>query len=401
MNRKTLFLAISIGMICAIGPLATDMYLGAMPLMATSLSTTAATIQLSVMTFFSGFTIGQMFYGPISDRTGRKPIIYVALAIFCLSSFGCLTASTGEQLLVWRFMQGVGGSIGMVIGTAIIRDTHTGPAATKLMSMVMLVIGVAPILAPFAGSLILKIANWQMIFVLLGCYAALCFVVVALWLPETRLPADRASSKPSRALITYGGLLISRNFIPYAGTMALVQGGFFAYIAGSSFMLMTVYGLSAISYSIIFSTNAIGLGIGTQICNRFATRFGVKAAVRGSVLLYTVIALILVATQLTGTDSLTVTCILMFILVMSIGGIMPGCNVLAMEAHGSIAGTAAALAGGLSFGAGALSSFVLGLLENGTALPLVCVMAGCGILAVLVTQVFFEDRQETTVPEKA
>ncbi|WP_234889598.1 multidrug effflux MFS transporter [Agrobacterium vitis] len=388
-------------MICAIGPLATDMYLGAMPLMATSLSTTAATIQLSVMTFFSGFTIGQMFYGPISDRTGRKPIIYVALAIFCLSSFGCLTASTGEQLLVWRFIQGVGGSIGMVIGTAIIRDTHTGPAATKLMSMVMLVIGVAPILAPFAGSLILKIANWQMIFVLLGCYAALCLLVVALWLPETRLPADRASSKPSRALITYGGLLISRNFIPYAGTMALVQGGFFAYIAGSSFMLMTVYGLTAISYSIIFSTNAIGLGIGTQICNRFAARFGVKAAVRGSVLLYTAIALILVATQLTGTGSLTVTCILMFILVMSIGGIMPGCNVLAMEAHGAIAGTAAALAGGLSFGAGALSSFVLGLLENGTALPLVCVMAGCGILAVLVTQVFFEDRESAPVTGQA
>jgi len=401
MHGKQHFLALALGLLCAMGPFGTDMYLGAMPDMATSLSTSAATIQLSVMSFFAGFTIGQLFYGPISDRTGRKPMIYLALVIFGIASLGCLAAASGEQLLAWRFLQGIGGSIGMVIATAIIRDLHTGLAAAKLMSMVMLVIGIAPIIAPFAGSLILNLAGWHAIFIFLGAYAALCALAVTLWLPETRLPAQRAASRPSRAVLTYATLLFNRSFIPYAATMSLAQGGFFAYIAGSSFVLMTVYGLSAISYSIMFSINAVGLVIGAQIGSRLTMHYGSKTVVRGAVLIYTAMALLLVITQLSSTANLATTCVLLFVLVGSMGGIMPGCNVLGMEAHGSVAGTAAALMGGLAFGAGALASFFLGLLEDGTALPLVSIMAACGVLAVFVSQVFFEDNHPARSAKEA
>jgi DHA1 family bicyclomycin/chloramphenicol resistance-like MFS transporter len=391
MQRNNVLIALSLGTLCAIGPLGTDTYLGAMPEMASTLKATAATIQLSVMTFFAGFTIGQLFYGPISDRTGRKPMIYVALAIFFVASLGCLYSNSGSTLLAWRFLQGLGGSIGMVIATAIVRDLYTGVAAAKLMSMVVLVLGIAPIVAPLLGSLILQLGTWHTIFAVLAGFAALCAAVVYLWLPETRMVELRAESRPNRAVIWYAHLLKSRHFIPFAGTLALVQGGFFAYIAGSSFVLIDIYGLSPLVFSIVFGLNAIGLTIGAQLGTRQIRRFGPKAVVRAAVLVYAAAGLLLVATQLAGVANLWTTCVLLFVLIASLGGIMPSCNVLAMEAHGAIAGTAAALVGALGFGAGALASFLLGLLDNGTPMPMIAIIALCGVLATLVSQLAFGD----------
>ncbi|MBL0372333.1 multidrug effflux MFS transporter [Rhizobium sp. KVB221] len=400
MDRKTLLIGLALGALSALGPLATDMYLGALPSMASDLGGTDADMQLSVMTFFAGFTLGQLFYGPISDRTGRKPMVYVALSIFAIASLGCLFAATADQLLALRFLQGIGGSIGMVISTAVIRDLFTGHAATKLMSLVVLVLGISPILAPLVGSLILEVGTWRVIFAVLTGFAVLCAILVSALLPETRMQELRIHSKPADALKWYSRLLVSRSFIPYAGTLALVQGGFFAYIAGSSFVLINVYGLSPLVYSLVFGFNAVGLGIGTQIAARLSQRIGTRSIVKACTLVYAGAAVLLLAMQLGGAANLISVCTLLFVLVTALGGIMPSCNILTMESHGAIAGTAAALMGALGFGAGAASSFAIGLFDDGTALPMIAVIAGCAVASTLVAHLTFRDAK-LAQPERA
>ncbi|SIQ18329.1 MFS transporter, DHA1 family, bicyclomycin/chloramphenicol resistance protein [Rhizobium sp. RU35A] len=382
-------LAIALGAICALGPFATDMYVAAMPRMAEDLASTPSHIQLSMMTYFIGFTIGQLFYGPVSDRTGRKPMIYLALTIFVMASIGCLLSATSGQLLGFRFLQGIGGSIGMVIATASIRDVHTGQAAAKLMSAVVLVLSIAPVLAPLAGGLILQGSSWRIIFAALAGLGLLVAVITAAMLPETRMAELRAASRPSAALHWYARLLVTRSFIPYAGALALAQGGFFAYIAGSSFVLINVYGLSPLAYAVIFSLNAVGIGIGTQVSAKLATQIGIRAMVKVSASVSAAAGLLLLMLQLAGLSGLVSTCVLVFVMVMAVGGIMPSCNVLAMEAHGAIAGTAAALMGALGFGAGALGSFAIGILDDGTALPLIMVMTVCAVATALVAVLTF------------
>jgi MFS transporter, DHA1 family, multidrug resistance protein len=386
MQNKNTALAIALGAVCALGPFATDMYVAAMPRMAEDLATTDANIQLSMMTYFTGFTLGQLFYGPVSDKTGRKPMIYLALAIFVLASIGCVLSTGPMGLLVFRFLQGIGGSIGMVIATASIRDVHTGQAAARLMSMVVLVLGIAPVLAPLLGSLVLQMGDWRLIFALLGALGVVVAVITITMLPETRMPELRAMSRPGDALHWYGRLLFTRSFIPYAGALALAQGGFFAYIAGSSFVLINVYGLSPLAYSVIFSLNAIGIGMGAQLAPRLAERIGVRGVVKLSATIYAAAGLILLGLQLAGIASLVPVCILLFIMVMvmGVGGIMPTCNILAMESHGAISGTAAALMGALGFGAGALCSFTIGVLDDGTALPMIGVMAACAVATAAI-----------------
>jgi DHA1 family bicyclomycin/chloramphenicol resistance-like MFS transporter len=384
MQHNNTALAIALGAICALGPFATDMYVAAMPRMAEDLSATDASIQLSMMTYFAGFTLGQLFYGPVSDRTGRKPMIYLALAIFIFASAGCVFSTSAPQLLVFRFLQGIGGSIGMVIATATIRDVHTGHAAARLMSRVVLVLGIAPVLAPLLGSFVLQIGDWRLIFALLGAMGVVVAVIAATMLPETRMAELRAKSRPSTALQWYARLLFTRSFIPYAGALALAQGGFFAYIAGSSFVLINVYGLSPMAYAIVFSLNAIGIGLGAQLAPRIAERIGVRGVVKLNATAYAGAGLLLLGLQLSGLAGLVPVCVLLFVMVMAVGGIMPTCNILAMEAHGAISGTAAALMGALGFGAGALGSFAIGILDDGTALPLIAVMTACAVATALV-----------------
>ncbi len=291
------------------------------------------------MTYFSGYTLGQLFYGPVSDKTGRKPMIYLAMAIFILASIGCVLSTGATELLVFRFLQGIGGSIGMVIATASIRDVHTGQAAARLMSMVVLVLGIAPVLAPLLGSLVLQIGDWRLIFALLGRPGR----------DRRRYHRHHAAGNPHGrtarheppgrcpALVWPSALYPQLHSLCRA--LALAQGGFFAYIAGSSFVLINVYGLSPLAYSVIFSLNAIGIGIGAQLAPRLAERIGVRGVVKLSATIYAAAGLILLGLQLAGIASLVPVCILLFIMVMSVGRHHADLQHPAMESHGAISGT--------------------------------------------------------------
>jgi len=382
-------LAPILGFLGAIGPLSIDTYLPGMPQIAASLSVGEGAIQFSLMAFFAGLMVGQLFYGPLSDRIGRKRMIYAGLALFVAASIGCATAGTAGQLTAWRFAQGLGGSIGMVIGLAVVRDLYTGRAAASLVALIMIVQGVSPIIAPLIGTTIIAFAPWPAIFAVLAAFGAACAILVAVALPETRMQELKAASHPLDALRNYGHLIANRHFVPYAAALALAMAGFFAYLAGSSFVFISVYGLSPTAYSIIFAINALGLTAGAQIAPRLMGLFRPQAIVRSALVIYTIAALLLAALELIGGASLLPASALLFVIITALAFVLPLISIMALENFGAISGTAAALMGALQFGAGTLASFIVGIAANGTALPMIAAIAFCGFAACLVAFLAF------------
>ncbi len=381
---NTLTIAVGLGLITALAPLATDMYLPALPLIARDLSASDGAISYSVMTFFAGFTIGQLFYGPISDKTGRKPMVYVALALFILGSLGTMLSQSVEAMLVWRFIQGLGGSVGMVTSMAMVRDLYTGQTAAKLLAIIMMITGLAPIIAPTLGSLFLLISGWRMIFAFFAVFGLLSLAYMRLAVPETRMVELRQHSKPGHAVIHYARLLTSRHFIPFAGTLALAQGGFFAYVGGSSAVFINLKGLSPQMFSLAFGVNAIGMAIGAQGGARLIGPLGARNVVRIAAVAYALSLIALLVTELTIGADLWMMMVLFFTAMMAMGAILTNCNMLAMEAHGQIAGVAAALAGALGFGFGAIGTGLVSAFADGSAVPLLAIMAGFATFSALV-----------------
>ncbi|ELI8126396.1 multidrug effflux MFS transporter [Yersinia enterocolitica] len=378
-----------LGMLGALGPLSIDMYLPGMPTIAEHLNSGEGAVQFSLVTFFAGLVIGQLLFGPLADWLGRKRMIYAGLALFVIGSLGCASVSTAAQLTTWRFVQGFGGSIGMVIGFAIVRDLYTGRTAASLIALMMIVQGLAPILAPLLGSAIISFAPWQAIFGILAVFGVLSCIVVAFWLPETRSIEQRATSRPFDAMRNYGRLLVSTNFMPYVVATALAQAGFFAYLGGSSFVFISLHGLSPAAYSGVFAVNSLGLVAGSQIAARLLGRFQAETVVRAALVAYVVAAIVLVVLEASQHSSLLLLAALLFCVITAMSFVMSLGSVLALEAQGAISGTASALMGALRFGAGTLSSFAVGATANGTAMPMLSTIAICGMGACLVSFVAF------------
>lgn len=387
------YIAPILGTIGALGPLAIDMYLPAMPQIAAELHVGAGEIQFSLMSFFSGLMTGQLFYGPVSDRTGRKPMIYTGLIIFIIASMGCALAGSAAQLVAWRFAQGIGGSIGMVIGLAIVRDLFKGREAAKLVALIMIVTGVAPIVAPLLGTTILAAADWPALFIALAVYGVLCLALAATLLPETRSEAFRLASNPMTAIHQYVRLLCSRNYISYAAVQALIQAGFFAYLAGSSFIFISLYGMSPTSFSLIFAVNAIGMVGGSQLSPRMLHWFSSGTIIRTALIINIIIAATLLWLEKEGQLTLPIMSAGLFLLIFAMAVVMPVNGMMALDAYEEMSGTAAALMGAMQFGAGSLASFIVGVMADGTAKPMLLSITIFGFIACLIALFSFPDRR--------
>lgn len=373
-----------LGALGAIGPLSIDMYLPGMPQIAAGLNVGEGAVQFSLMAFFAGLMIGQLFYGPLSDRTGRKAMVYVGLALFIVGSLGCATAGTAGSLTAWRFIQGLGASIGMVIGFAVARDLYTGRTAAALMALIMMVQGVAPIVAPLIGTAIISLFAWPAIFVALALFGVISIALVFYALPETRMQELKTKSRPLDAAQNYLHLIVSTRYFPYVAALAFAMAGFFAYLAGSSFVFISIYGLSPATYSMLFAFNAIGLMTGAQIAPHLMGRFRPQSIVRVALTVYATAAVILAVLELAGSAGLVPMSVLLFVAVTAMAFVLPLTSVMALESYGAISGTAAALMGAFNFGAGTLASLVVGMTANGTALPMIITIAVCGVAACLV-----------------
>jgi MFS transporter, DHA1 family, multidrug resistance protein len=379
--------AITLGLLAAIGPFAIDMYLPALPTIAADLQASTAATQMTLMAFFVAFGVCQVVYGPVSDMVGRKPPLYVGLALFVAGSIGCAAAPGIGWLILFRLVQGMGAASVMVIPRAVIRDLHTGIEATRLMSLVMLVLSVSPILAPLAGSALIVPFGWRAVFVAVTIVAVLGGVMAAVALPETRQPKDRIAVSLGSVLGGFGQLFRHGRFLGLTFIGGLGMSSFFAFLASSSFIYIGHFGLTPTQYSLAFSANAVGFIGASQFAARLGTRFGMARVVATAVSCYALFALILFAATAAGIDRLSVLMGLLFLAFACLGLVVPTTMVLALEDHGPIAGMASALGGTLQMVTGGVVIVVVSLLFDGTALPMVATIAACATGAFVLSRI--------------
>lgn len=385
--------AIILGLLSAIGPFAIDMYLPALPGITADLHTTTAATQMTLLAYFVGFGISQLFWGPISDMFGRKRPLYFGLSLFLLGSIGCALAPGIEWLIFFRLIQGTGSAVAMVTPRAIVRDLHTGIEATKLMSLIMLVFSVSPILAPLTGSALIVPFGWRAVFVAVGIATLLSLMLTAFALPETRPPAERVRSEFRSVFLGYGVLLRDLRFLGLTFIGGLGLASFFAFLASSSFIYIDHYGLTPTLYSFAFSVNAIGFIGASQFGAYLGARFGMARVISMAVSVYVVIAFALFLVTLAGADSLPVLMVMLFGAFACLGLVIPTSMVLALDDHGSIAGMASAMGGTLQMVAGGAVIALVSIFFDGTSLPMVAAIAGCASGAFVLSRLTLRPKQ--------
>jgi DHA1 family bicyclomycin/chloramphenicol resistance-like MFS transporter len=374
-------LLLILGALSAFGPLAIDFYLPSFPALARAFATDVEHVQLSLASYFVGLAIGQLIYGPMADRFGRRKPLLVGVALFSLASLACALAPSLEWLIAARFVQALGGCAGMVVSRAVVRDMCDPISSAKVFSQLMLVMGLAPILAPLAGGLLLSSLGWPSIFICLTLFSFACLLAVAKWLPETL--ADDAPPAPLRgALGEYKRLFADLPFMGYALTGGFAIAGMFAYIAGSPFIFIELYGIPAEHYGWLFGSNALGFILVAQLNAWLVARHGPAYWLGKTVWFYLMCGLGLLLVALSKPLALWPLLIPLFGCIASLGILLPNASACAMAGQGKHAGSASALLGSVQFVIAASAAAMVGVLHDGSAWPVAAVIFSCGLLAV-------------------
>ncbi|AGQ29882.1 Sulfonamide resistance protein [Serratia liquefaciens] len=380
--RQRLVYALVLGLLASLGPLCIDLYLPALPEMAGELNTSTATAQLSLTAGLLGLGVGQLIFGPYSDKLGRMRPLLVSLALLLFASLWCALAPNIDQLLIARLLQGLAGAGGAVISRAIARDLYSGHELTRFFALLMLVNGLAPIVAPVLGGAMLQFMDWRGIFGVLAGIAVLLFTLASLKLSES-LPAERRSQGGILAMLqSLGGLLTQRQFMGLCLTQGFVMAGMFAYIGASPFVLQQIYGLSPQMFSLCFAINGVGLIISAQISSRLSIHWGERKVLKGGLTLAAVSSLLLLLAASLHAP-LVLLLVPLFFSVAVIGIVGPTASSLAMQSQGDKAGSASALIGVSMFALGACSVPLTGL--GGTSsVSMALTIVGCYAIAILL-----------------
>jgi DHA1 family bicyclomycin/chloramphenicol resistance-like MFS transporter len=373
--------AVVLGLLCATGPLAIDMFLPALPTIAGSLDSTIAAAQLTITAYFIAYGLAQMVYGPVADMVGRKPPLIAGLTLFAAGSIGCALAPDMNSLVAARVVQALGGAAAMVIPRAIIRDMHTGPQATRLMALVMLIISVSPMLAPLAGSGIIALSGWRAIFATLAVAAGLSIGVTLLLQPETLAPGNRVPVRLSALVSGTATLLRDPVFMGLTFVGGFGMASFFVFLASASFVYTGHYGLSPTGFSLAFAANAAGFFAASQLAATLGEKFGAERVVNWAVTGFMGFTLLLVGLVWFGIDQFALLVGLLICANACLGLVIPTAMVMALDDHGDIAGLASSLGGMLQMLAGGVMTMLVGPFFNGTPLPMVAAIAIAAVLA--------------------
>ena len=372
-----------LGALSAFGPLAIDFYLPAFPAMAQAFATDEKHVQTTLAAYFLGLSIGQLAYGPIADRFGRRLPLLFGVGLFVIASLVCAFAPTLDALIAARFVQALGGCAGMVLSRAIVSDRCEPIDAAKVFSQLMLVMGLAPILAPMLGGLLVSVSGWQSIFLVLSLFSALCLVAVYLGLGES-MPAHLPRQPLSGALRQYGRLLRDRAFVGHALTGGIAIAGMFAYIAGSPFVFIKLYGVPAEHYGWLFGINAAGFILVAQVNARLLARRGPAVLLGHAVWVYVAAALTLLLVATLRPAALWPLLLPLFVCIASLGCIAPNASACAMAGQGARAGSASALMGCMQFSVASGAAALVGVLHDGSAVPMALVISLCGVAVVIM-----------------
>lgn len=389
----------------SLGPTAVDMYLPALPSLAAGLGTDLGRVQLTLATFFAGLSIGQLFWGPLADRYGRRPALLFGLALFTLSSAACAMATSVEALIVMRFFQAVGSSCGMVVVLAIVRDCFPPEGAARMLSRLMLIMGVAPVFAPLLGGQVLAWFGWRAIFWFVTIAGAACFVSITVQLKETRPEHTHVPKDLFAVIAGFGAILTHRRFVGYALTRGSAYGGMFALITGSPFVFIEFFGVLPQYFGWVFGAAAATMIAASQLNGPLLKRFTPERLLARTMVVTVTAGLLLVSAALLfsgfGLWGLLAIMIPQLFYSGTLGLVQPLAASQAMAPFGARAGAASSMFGCLSFLMAALASSSVSFFHNGTVLPMTGTIAAAGVLAFLAHHFLASPRAEDKVATAA
>jgi len=386
-----------LGALTTFGPLSMDLYLPGMPAMTDDLSASPSQAQLTITAFMVGMAAGQFLAGPVSDALGRRRPLLAGLAVYAATSALCALAPSITTLVALRVAQGIAGATGIVIARAMVRDRTAGGSDTaRVFAMLMLIMGIAPMVAPIAGGLLLEVTDWRGTFGVLGLIGAALLTAALLQAPETLPPARRHRGGLATSRAAMAELLRDRAFVAYALCLGLSFATLTAYLAGASFLLEEVHGLSPFEFGLVFGVNALGMVLAAQLSARMVATAGPRRMLGAGLALGGVAGTaFLVATLLNA--GLAVLLVCLWLLIASRGMVNPNAQALAMSEYPHAAGTASGLMGVFQFGIGGLAAPLAGIGGAEATLPMAVLMAATGLAAAAVLALAVHRRRAAAV----
>lgn len=376
-----------LGAMTAFGAISIDMYLPAMPAIGLGLDAAAADVQRTLSSLLAGLALGQLVYGPLSDRIGRRPPLLAGMIIYVVASAACALSTSIEALIVARFFQGLGACAALVVSRAFVRDRYDHQETARILSLITLVFGVVPILAPLAGGLVLTFGDWRTIFWLLAGFGVAVLVAVLLGLPESRSAATAAMARGETPLRSYVALLGKRRLLGYILAGSFNGACLFTYIATSPDLIIGTYGISPQNFGWIFGVNAVGIVIGSQINRHLLLRFTADHVLGAATVAALLWGGMMVAAAVTGIGGMWGVLVPLFLIMSTFGFMMANSTAGALSVDPDRAGSVSGLLGVASFTLGALATAAAGVLHDGTALPVALSMSFallCSALALFL-----------------
>ncbi len=382
-ESRLLSMVMVLGLLSTFAPISIDMYLPSLPTIGREYLASTGDVQLTLSAFFIGFALGQLFWGPLSDKFGRRPMLIAGVVLFIVTSALCALSTSIEALTGFRALQALGGGAGTVIARAVVRDRFDTDHGARVMSYMMLVTALAPLCAPLIGGYVLQWFGWRMIFWILTGFGAICLVTLLVGLPESNPRERRSKAAIWRVFAGYAGVFVDLRVVASLLTGGFAFAGMFAYISGTPFVYIELFGVPPEAYGYLFGLNIVSLMIAAYINGKLVIRHGTKrlvvfgaslAACSGGALLYT---------AWSGASGLVGIVIPLIFYLGSISFISANAIALAVEGYPTKAGTVVAVFGASQFGFGAIAGTSVGQLYNNTPVPMAAVIAGCGLISLI------------------
>jgi DHA1 family bicyclomycin/chloramphenicol resistance-like MFS transporter len=368
------------------GPFSVDMYLPGFPAIARDLNTDVGHVGLTLTAYFLGFALGLPVYGPLLDRYGRMKPVILGLLVYIAAAAGCTLSPSIHYLIVLRFFLALGSCVGMVGSSTVIRDLFSGSEVARALSLLMTVFGVAPIIAPTIGGVVVSALGWRYVFVVLGAIAVFVLIAAGRVLRSARGPDTSVSLRPKSVALGYVTVLREPQFLIYAVTGGVATGGLFSYITGSPFVFIDLFGFSATQYGWIFGANGLAMVIGSQINRILLKSHDSTRILRVALAAQSALAMVLLGGTLMGSLTTFSTLGLILCHIFCLGFVNPNAAAFALLPFAKNVGSAAASLGSIQMGSGVLASALMSYFHSGTATPMVSMMTACAVMSlVLVT----------------
>lgn len=385
MTKKKYFLLILIlGSLTALGPFSIDMYLPGFPAIAKDLQTTTARVSLSLSGFFIGISVGQLLYGPLLDRFGRKKPLYIGLIVYIIASFCCVYVKSIDALIYLRFVQAIGSCAAAVASIAMVRDLFPVKDNAKVFSLLMLVVAVSPMIAPTVGGYATSTFGWHSVFIILMLLGVVNLLASIFGLPDSFVPDHTLSLKPKPIISNFITVIKEPQFYTYALTGAMAFAGLFAYVAGSPLLFMDIFALSEENYGWIFAFLSIGLIGASQVNTLMLRKYSSEQLIFGALICQAIIGIVFVLGSANDWLGLPATICLLFLFLCCLGFVSPNASALSLAPFTRNAGSASALMGAIQMGLGTLASIGVSLFTARSSVPMVAIMALTSLIALVV-----------------